>query len=67
MTDEGGIPAELIAKDKRIDDLVAQAEKLVADLNDTVTDMKAILVAAGRNVAAQQEMTAEERRDRPRG
>jgi len=67
MTDEGGIPAELIAKDQRIDDLVAQAEKLVADLNDTVTDMKAILVAAGRNVAAQQEMTAEERRDRPRG
>jgi hypothetical protein len=67
MTDEGGIPAELIAKDKRIDDLVAQAEKLVADLNATVTDMKAILVAAGRNVAAQQEMTAEERRDRPRG
>lgn len=39
--------AELLAKDKRIDDLIATSEKLVADLNDTVTDMKAVL-AAGR-------------------
>jgi hypothetical protein len=52
---------ELIAKDRRIDDLVAQAEKLVTDLNVTVADMKRILAAAQANVDAQQQAS---RRDR---
>lgn len=37
---------ELARKDRRIDDLVRQAEKLVSDLNLTVADMKRILEAA---------------------
>jgi hypothetical protein len=52
---------ELVAKDRRIDDLVAQAEKLVTDLNVTVADMKRILAAAQANVDAQQQAS---RRDR---
>ena len=55
------LPAELLAKDRRIDDLVAQAAELVANLNETVTDMKAILKAAAANVAAQQEISEEGR------
>lgn len=47
---------DLAAKDKRIDDLVLQAEKLVADLNVTVSDMKRILSV--------QEAMNEQRRDR---
>ena len=50
--------AELLAKDKRIDDLVAQAEKLVTDLNATVADMKRILTAAQANVERQQQISA---------
>jgi ABC-type transporter Mla subunit MlaD len=57
------LPAELLAKDRRIDDLVAQAAQLVADLNVTVTGMKAILAAAAANVEAQQQLTEEARRD----
>ena len=44
MTDERSIPADLLAKDKRIDELVAHAAKLVSELNVTVGDMKAILL-----------------------
>ena len=56
--------AEFDAKEKRIDDLVEQAAKLVADLNATVADMKKILEAASANVEAQQEISAEGRRGR---
>jgi uncharacterized coiled-coil protein SlyX len=38
--------ADLTEKDKRIDELVATAEQLVAELNDTVAQMKARLAAA---------------------
>ena len=62
MTSESGIRAELAAKDKRIEDLVAQAATLVADLSVTVADMKSILVAASQNVAAQQQLSARTRR-----
>jgi hypothetical protein len=57
---------DLAAKDKRIDDLVLQAEKLVGDLNSTVTDMKRILRLASQQV---EEARSEQRRDgteRPR-
>lgn len=53
--------AALAAKDKRIDDLVLQAEKLVADLNATVSDMKRILSLASRQV---QEARDEQQRGR---
>lgn len=66
MTDEQGIPAELAAKDRRIDELVAQAAKLVDDLDATVSDMKAILAAASANVAAQQQISQESRDTRGR-
>jgi len=48
---------ELLAKDRRIDDLVAQAEKLVTDLNVTVADMKRILAVAQANVEVQQKIS----------
>jgi hypothetical protein len=48
---------ELIAKDRRIDDLVAQAERLVTDLNVTVADMKRILAVAQVNVEVQQKIS----------
>ena len=57
-------PADLDAKDRRIDALVAQAEKLIRDLNATVADMKRILTAAGAEVIEQQEQSARERRGR---
>lgn len=53
--------ASLAAKDKRIDDLVLQAEKLVSDLNATVSDMKRILSMASRQV---QEARDEQQRGR---
>ncbi len=52
---------DLIAKDRRIDDLVAQAENLVRDLNVTVADMKRILAAAQANVEVQQQISREGR------
>jgi uncharacterized iron-regulated protein len=55
---------ELIAKDRRIDDLVAQAEELVTDLNTTVADMKRILAAAQANVEMQQQIREEGRGQR---
>jgi hypothetical protein len=55
---------ELIAKDKRIDDLVEQAEKLVTDLNVTVADMKRILAAAQANVEMQQQISEDGRGQR---
>lgn len=54
--------AEFLAKDKRIDDLVAQAENLVADLNATVADMKRILSAAQANVEQQKRISADGQR-----
>jgi ABC-type transporter Mla subunit MlaD len=54
--------AILDAKDKRIDDLVLQAEKLVADLNSTVSDMRRIL-----GIAAQQVQEARDEQQRGRG
>jgi ABC-type transporter Mla subunit MlaD len=51
--------AELLAKDRRIDDLVAQAEALVSDLNATVADMRRILAAAQANVERQKQISAE--------
>lgn len=51
---------DLAAKDKRIDALVLQAEKLVADLNRTVLDMKWILSIASQQA---QEARDEQRRD----
>lgn len=48
---------ELARKDRKIDDLVRQAEKLVSDLTVTVTDMKRILEAAAAD--------AREARDEP--
>jgi hypothetical protein len=51
----------LDAKDKRIDDLVLRAEKLVMDLNVTVSDMKRILSAASQQV---QEARDEQQRGR---
>ena len=54
--------ADLAAKDKRIDDLVLQAEKLVADLNVTVGDMRRIL-----GIAAQQVQEARDEQQRGRG
>lgn len=53
--------ASLAAKDKRIDDLVLQAEKLVADLHATVADMKRILSTASQQV---QEARDEQQRGR---
>jgi ABC-type transporter Mla subunit MlaD len=58
---EGPSQESLAAKDKRIDDLVLQAEKLVGDLNDTVSDMRRILGIAAQQV---QEARDEQRRDR---
>jgi len=52
---------ELREKDERIDDLVAQAAKLVEDLSLTVADMKAILSVAAANVEAQKRISEEER------
>jgi len=52
---------DLAAKDRRIDDLVLQAEKLVGDLNATVSDMRRILGIAAQQV---QEAKDEQRRDR---
>ena len=40
------LPAELMAKDQRIDDLVAQAARLVDELSAIVADMKAILASS---------------------
>ena len=60
MTEEAH-RADLAAKDKRIDDLVLQAEKLVNDLGSTVIDMKRILSMASEQV---QEARNEQRRDR---
>jgi ABC-type transporter Mla subunit MlaD len=51
----------LAAKDRRIDDLVLQAEKLVADLNLTVSDMRQIL-----GIAAQQVQEARDEQQRGR-
>jgi hypothetical protein len=61
MSEEQRRSRELAAKDKRIDDLVLQAEQLVADLNSTVTDMKRILRIASAQV---QEARDEQQRDR---
>ena len=57
--DDDSAHADLLAKDARIDTLVAQAAKLVADLNATVADMKQILTHAARNVVEQQQISAE--------
>jgi hypothetical protein len=54
---------EMAAKDRRIDGLVAQAANLVADLTATVTDMRAILAAAGAAVEVQQKINAERQAD----
>jgi hypothetical protein len=59
--DEGPSRESLAAKDRRIDDLVLQAEKLVADLNATVGDMRRILGIAAQQV---QEARDGQRRDR---
>jgi ABC-type transporter Mla subunit MlaD len=61
LTEEQRRTRELAAKDKRIDDLVLQAEQLVADLNRTVSDMKRILSIASAQV---QEARDEQQRDR---
>jgi hypothetical protein len=55
---------ELIAKDRRIDDLVAQAEELVTDLNTTVADMKRILAAAQANAEMQEQVREDGRGQR---
>lgn len=60
--DETPNQASLDAKDKRIDDLVLQAEKLVHDLNSTVSDMKRIL-----SIASQQVREARDEQQRGRG
>jgi hypothetical protein len=52
----------LAAKDRRIDALVLQAEKLVGDLNATVLDMRRIL-----GIAAQQVQEARDEQQRGRG
>lgn len=59
--DEAQNRADLAAKDRRIDDLVLQAEKLVGDLNSTVSDMKRILSLASQQV---QEARDEQQRNR---
>jgi hypothetical protein len=59
--DEEQNRADLAAKDRRIDDLVLKAAKLVEDLNATVTDMKRILSLASAQV---QEARDEQRRER---
>lgn len=59
MADE---TAQLLAKDRRIDELIEQAAKLVVNLSVTVADMKAILAAA--NVAEQKRISEESRHDR---
>lgn len=59
--DEEQNRADLAAKDRRIDDLVLKAAKLVEDLNATVTDMKRILSIASRQV---QEARDEQQRGR---
>jgi ABC-type transporter Mla subunit MlaD len=53
--------AEFDAKEKRIDDLVAQAAKLVADLNETVADMKRILDAAAQAATEAQQQGIDDR------
>ena len=60
--DEAQTRADLAAKDQRIDDLVMRAEKLVADLNLTVSDMKRIL-----SLASQQVQEARDEQHRGRG
>lgn len=60
--DEAQSRADLAAKDRRIDDLVLQAEKLVGDLNATVLDMRRIL-----GIAAQQVQEARDEQERGRG
>lgn len=59
--DEDQSRADLAAKDRRIDDLVLKAAKLVNDLNATVHDMKRILSIASQQV---QEARDEQQRDR---
>ena len=59
--DEARSRADLAAKDKRIDDLVLQAEELVRDLNSTVADMRRILGIAAQHV---QEARDEQQRER---
>lgn len=59
--DEAQTRADLAAKDRRIDALVLQAEKLVGDLNSTVSDMKRILSLASQQV---QEARDEQQRTR---
>jgi hypothetical protein len=55
--------AEMAVKDRRIDGLVTQAAKLVADLGETVVRMKEILAAAGAAVEVQQKINAERQAD----
>jgi hypothetical protein len=46
---------DLAAKDRRIDDLVSQAGQLVADLDETVANMKRILGVASQAKEAEDE------------
>lgn len=45
--------AELLAKDRRIDELIEQGDRLISDLNATVIDMKRILAAASETIETQ--------------
>lgn len=53
------LPAELLAKDKRIDDLIEQAAGLVANLTGIAADLKLTLAAAQANLQAQQQISAD--------
>lgn len=55
------LPAEMLAKDKRIDELILQAADLVANLTGIASDLKLTLAAAQANLAAQQKISADSR------
>ncbi len=53
------LPAELLTKDARIDELVGQAEKLIGDLSAITAALKERLRTAQENVDRQKQISAE--------
>jgi hypothetical protein len=53
-----------VSKDIQIDDLIAKAEKLVADLQETVRSMKVTLTAAAADIQGAKDVRSDDRRAR---
>jgi hypothetical protein len=56
------LPAEILAKDRRIDELVDQADKLIADLGAITAALKERLKSAQGDVDQQKKITAKGRK-----